>query len=1322
MVPRHRIALAALALSVAAAEWLRHPTPLMVALSAGVAAAALAAVVGKPGPHLFRALVPTWLLLVPLSQSWFQFRIYRIERQWPAVRESIVRTDSARLAQDLRLALKRSDDLALAGVSAGAGDRATAFAVLQQAVPADGPRSGVAVLESSGTPWAWAGRHQRYPALSDDSLSVTGTPYDLVLETRRSAQDGRTAIGSVLLWADPIVHGAEGSLAAQFARATGVGLQFSTEPPAVPCADPFDYGWSTTAGDRRLFTVCPLPPDQGTAKQAALERARALIGWLMIAGLALALVVAGSPAARLVVLVGALWLAVRAPIAEVMGLGLVFSPSTFFQTALGPLSGSAGTLLLTGVAVTVAGIALWRRRLPRSFLTYGLAAVLLIGAPYLMSELGRGITPPANGVSMRLWLTWQLALVMASSAMIVLAAALLRGADSRDVPRWLTVLGVIIAFGAAAVGTVTWSPRPGWPVWYPFLWTPALVLVTLPTRRWIAIAGIALVAGSAAALVTWGAELRARLQVAERDVMRLGGSLDPLAEPLLMSFAEGATGAHPVDAAALYALWSRSPLGDDAYPVRLSLWTRTGEPLADLPLDDLDLPPTVVSGLVRELPPGTTRQVVRLLRIPGIHFLLLDRLDSATVLTVALGPRSRLIGAGRLGGILDPPPDGPPLYELSISPPAPGVRADSVQVRWRREGWSVRSERRISLPGGVRHVHALVDMRGPLALAVRGTLVVLLDVCALAAVWLLTEWGSAGPGSAANWRRMARSFQVRTAFALSVFFIIPAVGFSIWGMARLGAEYRRAGDLLVRQALRDASLPASRVMGAPATEVEPGISDLGARLEVPLALYSGGRMLATSDPVLADLGWIYPLADPNAFATLALHDEIEVTRRVPTMIAGYRVVEAGPPGGIGILGTLRRPTEVQLRESQTDLALVLLLATLLGLAAAVAGAQIAARTLARPVGELGRIAAAVGRGEGLPARSALPPLEFEPVFGAIERMAADVKASQGLLDEARRRTAAVLANVATGVIALDGQGRVLMANPRAEELLGQIAGVGQPLALPAGSAWQPLVDAAGKFVADGSGQTVPLEFEAEGHRCRLQLARLETAAGGVVLAFDDVTDVARAERVLAWGDVARQVAHEVKNPLTPIRLGVQHLRRVYQKGDPGFGDTLAETADRILAEIDRLDTIARAFSRFAAPAADAPPLERLDLAQAARDSASLYALGGGAAITVTGVTPSWVAARPDEVKEVLINLIENAREAGARVILIEVAEGLLTVADDGRGIPGTLLPRIFEPRFSTTTSGSGLGLAIVQRLVTSWGARVEVASEPGKGTEIRIHW
>ncbi|HTO73705.1 MAG TPA: ATP-binding protein, partial [Gemmatimonadales bacterium] len=365
---------------------------------------------------------------------------------------------------------------------------------------------------------------------------------------------------------------------------------------------------------------------------------------------------------------------------------------------------------------------------------------------------------------------------------------------------------------------------------------------------------------------------------------------------------------------------------------------------------------------------------------------------------------------------------------------------------------------------------------------------------------------------------------------------------------------------------------------------------------------------------------------------------------------------------------------------------------------------------------------AIGRGRELPERGAAPPAEFEPVFGAIERMAADVRSSQDLLDQARRRTAAVLANVASGVIALDREGRVLMTNPRAAQLLGAASEAGQPLAIAPDSPWHPVVAAADQFLAGGAHDGRALEFEAAGRRCRLQLQRLETAAGGVVLAIDDVTDVARAERVLAWGEVARQVAHEVKNPLTPIRLGVQHLRRVYQRGEGDFGATLVETSDRILAEIDRLDTIARAFSRFAAPAADAPPLERLDLARAARDTASLYSMGGGAAITVSADGPEMVAARADEVKEVLVNLIENAREAGATSIRIGVESRALWVQDDGRGVPTALLPRIFEPRFSTNTSGSGLGLAIVQRLVTSWGARIGVESEPGKGTTVSIRW
>src|SRR5437867_9212462 len=121
------------------------------------------------------------------------------------------------------------------------------------------------------------------------------------------------------------------------------------------------------------------------------------------------------------------------------------------------------------------------------------------------------------------------------------------------------------------------------------------------------------------------------------------------------------------------------------------------------------------------------------------------------------------------------------------------------------------------------------------------------------------------------------------------------------------------------------------------------------------------------------------------------------------------------------------------------------------------------------------------------------------------------------------------------------------------------------------------------------------------------LASLGPAPDGCVVALDDATALTRAARVLAWGEMARQVAHEIKNPLTPIRLGIQHLQRARDKKDGrDFDATLAETAGRILAEIDRLDAIARAFSRFASPAAEARPLQPVDVLAVAREVVHLY--------------------------------------------------------------------------------------------------------------------
>jgi nitrogen fixation/metabolism regulation signal transduction histidine kinase len=351
-----------------------------------------------------------------------------------------------------------------------------------------------------------------------------------------------------------------------------------------------------------------------------------------------------------------------------------------------------------------------------------------------------------------------------------------------------------------------------------------------------------------------------------------------------------------------------------------------------------------------------------------------------------------------------------------------------------------------------------------------------------------------------------------------------------------------------------------------------------------------------------------------------------------------------------------------------------------------------------------------------------PPAEFEQVFSAFSRMAEDVSASQAALDSARQRTAAVLANVATAVVAFDPEGGVLLANARARQLLAAPLVEGSRFAGVLDKSWDSLVAAVSAFQASREADRT-IEVEAATRTYRVQLARLGRAPGGSVLALDDLTEVTQAARVLAWGEMARQVAHEIKNPLTPIRLGVQHLRRVRRERPEEFDRILEETASRILSEIDRLDTIARAFSRFGLPGHLVAPLTQVDIGAAAREVAGLYRLtAGGTNVEVEGAEVAQVPARLDEIKEVLGNLLENARNAGAKRVVIRVRPDGFAVTDDGGGISADLLPRIFEPRFSSTTSGSGLGMAIVRRLVEGWGATVEVASSVDAGTTVSIHW
>ena len=221
---------------------------------------------------------------------------------------------------------------------------------------------------------------------------------------------------------------------------------------------------------------------------------------------------------------------------------------------------------------------------------------------------------------------------------------------------------------------------------------------------------------------------------------------------------------------------------------------------------------------------------------------------------------------------------------------------------------------------------------------------------------------------------------------------------------------------------------------------------------------------------------------------------------------------------------------------------------------------------------------------------------------------------------------------------------------------------------------------------------------------------------------------ARAEREAAWREMAKQVAHEIKNPLTPMRLHAQHLLRAQADGSPDLPGITGKAAETILRQTEALQRIASDFAAFARLPHRSP--EPLDLAPFAREAGDLYRGSEGLEVAVEAPEglPRVVADR-EEMRLVLVNLCGNALEAmprGGRLSIRLRAEPgpppavVLEVEDTGVGIPPGDMPRLFDPSFSTKTRGTGLGLAIVKRAVEDAGGRVEVRSAPGRGSVFAV--
>lgn len=1323
LVVRHRELgwlVVVLAAVIATAEWLHAPTTswaVAAALLAGLAGA-VSLVRSRRAPAV---LLAATLLLLAVTLLVAARQLYLNETDWPAQREARITAYGDRVGGELRSALRATSRLADRGVEAATRSQDRAFEELAAAVPRAGVELGVAILDSSGAPWAWAGRHRLAPEAVGDSIDARTSGYYVVLETRRHSA-GRVVVASVLVWADSAVPDRSRSVAERFRRATEVGLHVYP-PGAAPEHNPdiFDYAEPTTAGPRLLFSVQPAPPSQDEARDRVFTRSGRVVLLLIALSALLALMLAGAPTVRYLLLIGPLWAAARSPTDTLLGVGNVFSPATFFDPLLGPLSSSPAALALTGAVLVMLAFRFWHRAVPRTLVARMAGVLLSALAVAIVWRFGQRVTPPSGGAGIALWLVWQGAVVLAGAAAAIAGRAL---AGHLSV-RWPAVAGAAIAGLIAAAALWTWSPSQDWSVTLPLLFLLPLFLTMLARSRAAALAGIGTTLGLLASLLAWRADVTSRMAMAERDVGSLGSDADPFVQPLLERFARRImSGPLPSSAAELYTLWQSSALKAEGYPVQLALWDTTGLPVAELPLDSLAIPGALLGALARGLPDSVGALELRAVpAVPGIHQVLALRRAPNRIITVAIGPRSALIAPDRLGRLLVPAAERSTPYRLVLGSPVGGP--SSGGLNWRRRGWTLQAGRAVSLPGGPREVQARVLLLGAAPAVVRGALIAVFDVVLLLFLWasgvaLSGRW-AASPG----WRRLGRSFRLRVAVALALFFVLPTIAFSLWAFSHFASEAERGRDLLIRQTLRDAAQGAGSILRTPGAPLDASLRGLSERVDADLALYRGGLLVATSAPILRDLGVVGPLMDPDAFRAMAMGGELEVAQAglIPSLAerVGYRVIEFGPPSGVGVLVTPQAGGDVDPGRQQRELAMILLLGVSLGVAAAIAGAGVVARALTRPVADLRRSALALGQGRHAALPEVSPPVEFEPVFGAFQRMASDVHASQAALEEARRRTAAVLATVTTGVVAFDGSGRVMIANARARALTRSPLQEGTALAGAFEGDWSAVRSEIEQYVALPLPGGEAREFTVGDQRIALEMAPLGSELNGVVVALNDVTELSRAERVLAWGEMARQVAHEIKNPLTPMRLGIQHLRRVHADRREDFDQTLSETAERILSEIDRLDTIARAFSRFAAPAGDKLPVERVDLAAIAADVLELYRLtADGVRVRLSAAGPAWGGARRDEAREVLVNLLENAREAGATTIEVEVSGNMFAVKDNGSGMSADTAARIFEPRFSTNTSGSGLGLAIVRRLVESWGGSVAVESEPGQGTVVRV--
>jgi PAS domain S-box-containing protein len=440
-----------------------------------------------------------------------------------------------------------------------------------------------------------------------------------------------------------------------------------------------------------------------------------------------------------------------------------------------------------------------------------------------------------------------------------------------------------------------------------------------------------------------------------------------------------------------------------------------------------------------------------------------------------------------------------------------------------------------------------------------------------------------------------------------------------------------------------------------------------------------------------------------------------------------------------VLATARRSLKYQFRVALT---LVLLLAMLSAIYIAIRSAQL----LTQPVHDLIQGTRAVGKGDfdtrlPLPSRDEMGFLvqSFNEMTKRLRRASDEANRGRQLIEHERERLAVILAGLSTGVLVIDTSLRLRIANDAADAILGLELGglIGVELAHIA-EAPPRFAEFASRLRArlQGPSREWQDEFELPPDRVlRVACAPLADAAGeaGYVVVFDDITSLMHAQRDAAWGEVARRLAHEIKNPLTPIQLAAERLRhRLAGKLPAEEADILDRATHTIVQQVESLKGMVNAFSEYAR--APELKLSLVDLNELVAEVIELYRAQESAVRLEVQTDPQLRPLRADRgrLRQVLNNLIANGLEAvdgvadGRVTVTTRFSSGpegesaVIMVTDNGHGFRQELLARVFEPYVTSKPKGTGLGLAIVKKIAEEHGGSIEVSNRPEGGAYVRV--